>query len=91
MCVLLFVLHVCMLRECEGDGSAGVGGGDVVVVNAGHVGGTGASGIGSSAADVLGIRVVLFTRLLDIVEYLLPRTSIFQTLLVRVSSKFLII
>ena len=38
-----------------------------------------------------GPRVVLFTRLLDIVEYLLPRTSIFQTLLVRVSSKFLII
>ena len=35
------------------------------------------------------LRVVLFTRLLDIVEYLLPRTSIFQKLLVRVSSKFL--
>ena len=27
MRVLLFVLHVCMLRECEGDGSAGVGDG----------------------------------------------------------------
>ena len=25
MCVMLFVLHVCMLRECEGDGNAGVG------------------------------------------------------------------
>ena len=25
MRVLLFVLHVCMLRECEGDGNAGVG------------------------------------------------------------------
>ena len=25
MCVLLFVLHVCMLRECEVDGNAGVG------------------------------------------------------------------
>ena len=25
MCVLLFVLHVSMLRECEGDGNAGVG------------------------------------------------------------------
>ena len=24
MCVLLFVLHGCMLRECEGDGNAGV-------------------------------------------------------------------
>ena len=27
MRVLLFVLHVCMLRECEGDGNAGVGDG----------------------------------------------------------------
>ena len=35
MRVLLFVLHVCMLRECEGDGHAGV-----VVVSSGHVGGT---------------------------------------------------
>ena len=26
MCVLLIVLHVCMFRECEGDGNAGVGG-----------------------------------------------------------------
>ena len=25
MRVLLFVLHVCMLRECEGDDNAGVG------------------------------------------------------------------
>ena len=25
MRVLLFVLHVCMLRECEGDSNAGVG------------------------------------------------------------------
>ena len=25
MRILLFVLHVCMLRECEGDGNAGVG------------------------------------------------------------------
>ena len=25
MPVLLFVFHVCMLRECEGDGNAGVG------------------------------------------------------------------
>ena len=24
MRALLFVLHVCMLRECEGDGNAGV-------------------------------------------------------------------
>ena len=27
MRVLLFVLHVCMLRECEGDGNDGVGDG----------------------------------------------------------------
>ena len=25
--VLLFVLHVCLPRECEGDGNAGVGDG----------------------------------------------------------------
>ena len=59
MRVLLFVKHVCMLRECEGDGNAGVGnGGGVVVVCAGHVGGTCGSGIVSSAADVLGMSVV---------------------------------
>ena len=27
MRVLLFVLHVCMLRECDGDGNAGMGNG----------------------------------------------------------------
>ena len=27
MCVLLFVLHVCLLRRCEVDGNAGVGDG----------------------------------------------------------------
>ena len=27
MRVLLFVLHVCMLRECEVDGNAGMGDG----------------------------------------------------------------
>ena len=38
MRVLLFV---CMLRECEGDCNAGVrDGAGVVVVSAGHVGGT---------------------------------------------------
>ena len=25
ICVLLFVLDVCMLRECDGDGNAGMG------------------------------------------------------------------
>ena len=60
MHVLLFVLHVCMLRECEGDGNAGVGDRrGVVVVCAGHVGGTRSSGVRSSAADVLWMRGVL--------------------------------
>ena len=27
MHVMLFVLYVCMLKECEGDGNAGVGDG----------------------------------------------------------------
>ena len=59
MCVLLFVLRVCMLRECEGDINAGVGDGrGVVVVSAGNVGGTRGSSIVSSAADVLGMSVV---------------------------------
>ena len=31
MRVQLFVLHVCILRECEGDGNAGVGDGGGVV------------------------------------------------------------
>ena len=46
MSVLLFVLHVSMVREC--DGNAGV-----VVVSSGHqyVGGTRGSGIVSCAAD----------------------------------------
>ena len=58
-CILLFVLHVCMLRECEGDGNAGVGdGGCVVAVSAGHVGGTRGSGIVSSVAHMLWMSVV---------------------------------
>ena len=50
-----------MLRECESDGNARVGNkGGVVAVSAGHeyVGGTRASGIVYSAADVLGMSVV---------------------------------
>ena len=59
MCVLLFVLYVCMLRECEGDGNVGVGDGrGVGVVSAEHVGGTHGSCIVSSAADLLGMSVV---------------------------------
>ena len=53
MRLLLFVLHVRMMRECEGDGIA-----EVVVVSAGHVGDTRGSGIVSSAADVLWMSVV---------------------------------
>ena len=55
--VLLFVLHVCMLRGCEGDDNAGVGDGGVVV-SAGHVDGPRSSGILSSAAGVIGMSVV---------------------------------
>ena len=44
MSVLLFVLEVSMLRECEGDGNA-----DVVAEHA-YVGGTRGSGILSSTA-----------------------------------------
>ena len=59
MRVLLFVLYVCMLRECEGDRNAGVGDGEAVaMVSAGHVGGTRGSGIVSSAVYVLGVSVV---------------------------------
>ena len=59
MRVLLYMLHVCMIRECEGDGNAGVeDGGDVAVVSAGHIGGTRGLGVVSCAADVLGISVV---------------------------------
>ena len=47
MCVLLFMLDVSMLRECEVDDNAGVGdGGGVVAVRHEYVGG---SGIVSSA------------------------------------------
>ena len=53
MRVLFFVLHACMLRECDGNGNSGM-----VVVSAVHVGGTRGSGIVSSAADVLGMSVV---------------------------------
>ena len=56
MRVLLFVFHVCMLKECEEcevDDNAGVGDKWGVVVSARHVGGTRGSGIVSSAANVL--------------------------------------
>ena len=51
---------------CEGDGNGGVGdGGGVVVVSAGHVGGTRGSGIVSSTADLLGMSVVRGMRGVD--------------------------
>ena len=52
MHVLLFVLQVCVLRECEGDGNAGV-----VAVSA-YMGGTRGSGVLSSAGDVLEMSMV---------------------------------
>ena len=58
--VLLFVLHVCMLKECDGARLTAmlVWGMDVVVVSAGHVGGTRGSGIMFSAVDVLWMSVM---------------------------------
>ena len=47
MHALLFVLHMCVLHECEGDSNAGV-----VAVSV-YMGGTHGSGVLSSACDVL--------------------------------------
>ena len=61
MRVLLFVLHMCMLRGCEAARLTAMlvwGGGAVVLVSAGHVGGTRCSCIVSSAADVLVMSVM---------------------------------
>ena len=58
MHILLFLLHVCMLRECEGDVNAGVGSGDGVVAVSTHMGGTRGSGVWSSACDVQEMSVV---------------------------------
>ena len=58
MRVLLFVFDLSMLRECEGDGNAGVGDGGCVGAGHEYVGGTRGSSIVSSAADVLGMNVV---------------------------------
>ena len=58
MCVLWFVLHVCMLRECDGARLTAMlvwGMDEVWLWCAGHVCG---SGILSSAADVLWMSVV---------------------------------
>ena len=55
MRVLLFVLHVSMLRKCEGDDNADVGDDEGVVgmcIGHEYVGGTRGSGIVSSSADV---------------------------------------
>ena len=58
MHVLLFVLHVCILRECEGDVNAGEGSWAGVVAVSAYMGGTRASGVLSSACDVLEMSVV---------------------------------
>ena len=49
MHVLLFLLHVCMLREHKGDGNVGVG---TVVAGCECMGGTCGSGIVSSVVGV---------------------------------------
>ena len=59
--VVLVVLHGCMLRNCDGDGNAGVGvGGGMVTVSAGceYMDGTRGSGFVSTADDVLEMSVV---------------------------------
>ena len=58
MRVLLFVVDVSMLKECEGDGNAGAGDGGGAVTGSEYVAGTRRSGIVFSAADVLGMSVV---------------------------------
>ena len=58
MHVLLFLLHVCRLLGCEGDGNAGVGSGGGVVAVSAYMGDTCGSGVLSSAVDVLEMSVV---------------------------------
>ena len=58
MPVRLFVLHVCILRECDGARLTTMLVWGMDVVSAGHVGGTRGSGIVSSVADVLWMSVV---------------------------------
>ena len=52
------MLHVCMLRECEGDGNAGVGDRGGVVVGCECMGGTRGLGVVPSADDMLEMSVV---------------------------------
>ena len=58
MRVLLFVLHVCMLRECDCVRLTAILVLRVDVVSGKYMGGTRGSGIVSSAADVLWMSVV---------------------------------
>ena len=51
-------MHVCVLRECEGDSNSGVGSGRVVVAVNAYMGGTRGSGVLYSAGDVLEMSVV---------------------------------
>ena len=53
MCVLLSVLHVCMLSVRVQDNAGAGDGGVVVMVSAGYVDGARGSGIVSNTADVL--------------------------------------
>ena len=58
MHVLLLVLHVCVLPECEGDGNAVEGCGEGVVSVSVYMGGPCISGVLSSACDVLEMSLV---------------------------------
>ena len=51
-------MFAARLLVCKGDGSAGVGFGGCVVAVSAYMGGTRASGVLASAADVLEISVV---------------------------------
>ena len=56
MHILLFLLHVCVC--CESDGNAGVGSGRGVVAVSACMSGTRGSGVLSSTGDVLEMSVV---------------------------------
>ena len=62
---VMFVLHVCMLKGCDGDGNAGAGAGRCVVavsVWCEYIGGTRGSRFMSTANDVLEMIVVRVVR-----------------------------
>ena len=59
MYVLLFVLHVFMLRECGGDGNAGVGAVVTLSTGCAYMGGTRGSCVVSTGDDVLQ-KIIIF-------------------------------